>query len=95
MLADSGIPYTTIDALKWIEQAAAALAYMHATQPRETLHRDLKPANILLFDNRTVAKLADFGLARVMSDTTLTKNIGTHSYMAPEVRNFSNLIERF
>jgi serine/threonine protein kinase len=92
VFADSDIPYTRIDALKWIEQAAAALAYMHAVQPQPTLHRDLKPANILLFHNHTIAKLADFGLARVMSGPTLTKNVGTQSYMAPEVRNFSNLI---
>jgi len=78
-----------------MEQAASALAYMHAMQPRPILHRDLKPANILLFENHTVAKLADSCLARVINDVdddTMIGNTGTQSYMAPEVRKFSNLI---
>ena len=57
---------------------------------REIAHRDLKPANILVSqENGTfVPKVADFGLARVMSEGgrhTVTRSVsGTYAYMAPE-----------
>ena len=46
-------------------------------------HRDLKPENIL-FHNK-VAKVTDFGLARVMTDGLMTSLVGSPYYMAPEV----------
>ena len=37
-------------------------------------HRDIKPLNILLFNNSEIAKLADFGLARLINtdETVMT-----------------------
>ncbi len=68
---------------------AEALHYVHS---RGIIHRDIKPANILLapsdFPGRsTHAKLADFGIARLLADTRLTATgalIGTASYLSPE-----------
>ncbi|GAC1393481.1 MAG: hypothetical protein NVS4B11_15140 [Ktedonobacteraceae bacterium] len=76
------------ESAKYIDQAAAALDYAHA---QGVVHRDLKPANFLLAaDGRLV--LADFGIARIMEDTSggagLTSTgmiIGTPEYMAPEM----------
>ncbi len=74
----------------YLDQAASALDYAHA---QGVIHRDLKPANFLLAsDGRLV--LADFGIARIMEDTSsgsgLTSTgmiIGTPEYMAPEMVN--------
>lgn len=68
---------------------AEALHYVHA---RGIIHRDIKPANVLLapseFPGRVShAKLADFGIARLLDDTRLTATgalIGTATYLSPE-----------
>ncbi|MBI4863900.1 MAG: serine/threonine protein kinase [Candidatus Riflebacteria bacterium] len=63
---------------------ADGLVHLH---DREILHRDIKPSNILISRGCDV-KLADFGLARVVSSTVLTEDgsiLGTVQFLAPEV----------
>lgn len=62
---------------------AAGLGHAHENG---VIHRDLKPGNVL-FDAEGRAKVADFGIARVLGTDTLTDDgtvIGTAAYISPE-----------
>jgi serine/threonine protein kinase len=60
---------------------------LQALNARGLVHRDVKPANVLVSD-RGAAALTDFGLARSIAETVLTKTgvaVGTVDYLAPEL----------
>jgi serine/threonine protein kinase len=63
----------------------SALQYAHR---HRIVHRDIKPENVFLDADTGVARLADFGIARIWdSDSGLTlpgTAIGTPTYMSPE-----------
>lgn len=66
----------------------AALAGLHAAHRAGVLHLDVKPKN-LLFTSAGVMKVADFGIAQVVSEgaTLVTHGgevLGTPAYIAPE-----------
>ncbi len=79
----SHIPPTASAAAEFVRTLALAVQHAH---DRGVIHRDLKPANVL-FTGDGVAKLCDFGLAKLAdtpSDLTQDAVIGTAPYMAPE-----------
>ncbi|GAB3492312.1 protein kinase domain-containing protein [Flexivirga lutea] len=76
-------PLPEVDAVHLLVQAANAL---HAAHTKGIVHRDVKPANIVV-DDELVAKLTDFGIARALDASSMTRAgevMGTPQYLAPE-----------
>jgi len=79
--------YTEKEAADTIKTLCGALDHMHQ---QNIVHRDLKPENILYASpaDDSPIKLADFGLARVVSSKDMMKTAcGTPGYVAPEILN--------
>ena len=76
-------PLGTNEALSIAGQVAKGMAQAHQ---KGIVHRDLKPANLLI-TNDGIAKIVDFGLAKLAGQVKLTREgttIGTVAYMSPE-----------
>jgi len=85
---DRKLPAATVAELG--RQLAIGLAAAHA---EGIVHRDLKPSNVIitLDGERDVAKIVDFGLAKIADEraesgelTTIGRVFGTPGYIAPE-----------
>ncbi len=80
-----GNVYDEKEALKVIIQIAEALQHAHA---RGLIHRDVKPKNVMITEDG-IAKLADMGLAREVTDQQAAqmeagRAYGTPYYISPE-----------
>ncbi|MFD8702953.1 serine/threonine-protein kinase [Kitasatospora sp. NPDC059648] len=72
-------------ALVWMAQVCEALDAAHRSG---VVHRDIKPENVMIADSGDRAKVLDFGIARLLTQSTgLTSTgsvVGTVPYLAPE-----------
>ncbi|WP_103062826.1 Stk1 family PASTA domain-containing Ser/Thr kinase [Actinomyces qiguomingii] len=78
-------PLTVREALGLTAQVLRPLGAAHRA---DLVHRDIKPENVLLPADGSVAKVADFGLARAVTEvaqTTTGNVLGTVAYLAPEL----------
>lgn len=83
VLRAAGGPLDPAESLAYVTPLAAALHFAHQ---EGVIHRDLKPSNILIDANQNLY-VTDFGIARILSDTstlTVDATVGTPHYMAPE-----------
>ncbi|OGU24939.1 MAG: hypothetical protein A2X66_06975 [Ignavibacteria bacterium GWA2_54_16] len=79
----AGGPLKTEEATSDTIQIAQGLQQAHE---KGIVHRDIKPANIII-TNDGVAKILDFGLAKLAGGAKLTRTgstVGTAAYMSPE-----------
>lgn len=73
--------YTALDIAKQIAQA------LGAAHRNGIIHRDIKPHNILISKDGRLVKVADFGIAKAVSSSTMTNMgsvIGSVHYISPE-----------
>ncbi|KAM5311539.1 serine/threonine-protein kinase Nek5 isoform 2-T2 [Glossophaga mutica] len=79
-----GVLFSEDQILSWFVQVSLGLKHIH---DRKVLHRDVKTQNIFLSKNGMVAKLGDFGIARVLNNSMELAQtcVGTPSYLSPEI----------
>lgn len=70
--------------LRLFGQMICGIQYIHQ---HKILHRDLKSSNMLLDRDHQLVKIGDFGIARVLENTSevAVTMLGTPYYMSPEV----------
>lgn len=102
-LVDGGSPIQWLEmhgampgrlAVRIVSEVCDGVAVAHE---KGVIHRDIKPHNIL-FDREGVAKLTDFGIARVddgdMSRTKTGAVMGTWGFMSPEQRADAKSVDK-
>ena len=79
-------PLPLAEVLKITWQIGRALDYAHSYTPA-VIHRDIKPSNIMIEDSSGRVVMMDFGIAKELGESDLTKTgtmLGTVRYCPPE-----------
>ena len=90
--------FTPAQRLALLAQVCQAVQHAHQ---KGIIHRDIKPANVLVaeYDQRSVPKIIDFGVAKAISQKLTQKTmftefgqlVGTLEYMSPEQARLNQL----
>ena len=80
---EAPMPYKKV--INITRQIAAGLSFAHKNN---IIHRDIKPHNILMTKDG-VAKIADFGIAKAISESTIMKNTTSDDMVMGSVHYFS------
>ncbi|KAF0690326.1 Aste57867_18257 [Aphanomyces stellatus] len=87
---EANLALGTYSKLQVLSDVASGLEYLHSFH---IIHRDLKAKNVLLGE-KYEAKLSDFGTSRsTIGDATMTAEVGTIAWIAPEVLKGKNYAE--
>ncbi|XP_046396969.1 serine/threonine-protein kinase Nek8-like [Ischnura elegans] len=71
------------DCLCLFSQIVVGIQHIHSLN---ILHRDLKPQNIFLSADKTIAKIGDFGISKVLNSQSHAESlVGTPNYLSPEL----------
>lgn len=94
LITENG-PFDYKEAMEITKQVASALSLAHRNH---IIHRDVKPHNIMITKDG-IAKLADFGIAKAVSSSTMVANetsriIGSVHYFSPEQARGAYVDER-
>ncbi|KAL1431594.1 hypothetical protein MTO96_014107 [Rhipicephalus appendiculatus] len=69
--------------LSYFAQVLLALEHVHS---RQILHRDLKTQNLLLNQCRSIVKVGDFGISKILSSKSKAESmVGTPNNLSPEI----------
>ncbi|HLM09198.1 MAG TPA: protein kinase [Thermoleophilaceae bacterium] len=72
------------ETIEVVRDACHGLDYAHRAG---VIHRDVKPGNLLVAEEMSITKLADFGIAKAAEQTRITQVgavLGTAAYLSPE-----------
>ncbi|GAB5404687.1 MAG: hypothetical protein Aurels2KO_29180 [Aureliella sp.] len=88
-LSGGALPSADVDFRELADLLGSVCDGLSLAHAKGIVHRDIKPANILLGQNRSTAKVADFGLAYQDDEaaTLITRTgaiLGTPAFMSPE-----------
>ncbi|KAK9070736.1 hypothetical protein SSX86_011138 [Deinandra increscens subsp. villosa] len=93
----AGMKFNWMKRLKVALDSAKGVTYLHELADPPIIHRDIKSNNILL-DDHLNAKVADFGLSKLLGDESKgyvsTQVKGTLGYMDPEYYMTQQLTEK-
>ncbi|XP_077549145.1 serine/threonine-protein kinase Nek8-like isoform X3 [Haemaphysalis longicornis] len=71
------------EVLHYFGQLVLALEHVHS---RQILHRDLKTQNLLLNQSRSIVKVGDFGISKILNSKSKAESlVGTPNNLSPEI----------
>jgi serine/threonine protein kinase len=81
---------TVLNARSAVKQLIQGIKYLHAAG---ILHRDIKPENLLLVEEESLVKIADFGSALIVGNASSSITMTQHQLLSAELNAFAGTPE--